>query len=77
MMKAFDLWAASTFEQCAAGHPSTAWTSSAGQTHRLDYVLLPTEWQQWPARAYPEHELVPAIQKADRATAAVELAIPR
>eukprot|EP00969_Alexandrium_andersonii_P295300 13053668-Alexandrium_andersonii.AAC.1 len=49
--------APSTFVHCAAGHPSTTWTSSAGQGHRLDYVLLPAEWQQWPVRAYPSTSL--------------------
>eukprot|EP00969_Alexandrium_andersonii_P089742 3962860-Alexandrium_andersonii.AAC.1 len=69
-MEDFDLWAPSTFDRSAAGHPSTTWTSSAGQNYRLDYVLLPTARQQWPVRAYPERKLELAIQQADRATAA-------
>eukprot|EP00969_Alexandrium_andersonii_P291640 12890211-Alexandrium_andersonii.AAC.1 len=69
-MEEFGMWAPSTFEQCTAGHPSTTWTNSAGQTHRLDYVLLPQEWQQWPVSAYPEHKLELTIQRADHTTAA-------
>eukprot|EP00969_Alexandrium_andersonii_P013066 569871-Alexandrium_andersonii.AAC.1 len=61
MLEDLDPSAPNTFEHCAAGHPGATWNSSAGQNHRLDYVLLPTERHQRPVRAYPARKLELAI----------------
>ena len=50
VMQECQLWAPSTFEDHHEG-PTCTWISSEGQSHRLDFILIPLKWKDFDIRS--------------------------
>lgn len=49
------------------------WISSQGHAHRLDYVMLPSQWQEFQVRSYVQHQVDLSLAKHDHFVAAVDV----
>ena len=67
-----DMWAPSTFSHIHQGTSST-WTSSDGDAHRIDFVLLPSRWKAFEIRSFVQLDVDLCIAKQDHDVAAVEI----
>lgn len=66
------LWAPSTFSEYHVGD-STTWISTYGYAHRLDYVVIPFQWQDYQIKSYVQHQVDLSLARHDHFVAAVEV----